>query len=179
LQLLDYAAIAHLFLHAPLDAADFGTSATLLKLTGCSEIGKFDPEHPNGWADTSADFFWGRYGELDMPEPFNVFERKVSLLLGEAPRMALTGSGMVQRVATVTGAGSAINELKEAVDLGCDTYITGELSLYFLMYARYQKLNVLVYSHTGTEIAGVEALVRRLVEDYPEVTFTRLDEERL
>jgi putative NIF3 family GTP cyclohydrolase 1 type 2 len=142
----------------------------LLKLACVCEIGKFDPE---------ADFFWGRYGELDTPEPFDVFEHKVSRLLGEAPRMALPGSGMVQRVATVTGAGSGVSELKEAVGLGCDTYITGEMSLYFLMYARYQKLNVLVYSHTGTEIAGVEALVHRLVEDNPEVAFTRLDEERL
>lgn len=179
LQLLENAAIAHLFVHAPLDAADFGTSASLLKLTGCCEIGKFDFEHPGGCSETSADFFWGRYGKLDTPEPFDVFERKVSRLLGEAPRIALPSRGMVQCVATVTGAGSGMSELKEAAGLGCDTYITGEMSLYFLMYARYQKLNVLVYSHTGTEIIGVEALVRRLVEDNPEVAFTRLDEERL
>ncbi len=170
LKLLEDAGIAHLYVHAPLDAADFGTSAALLRLTGCRETGQFDPE---------ADFFWGRYGELDTPVPFDAFTQKVSNLLGEAPRLALSGSGIVQRVATVTGAGSAINELKEAADLGCDTYITGESSLYFQMYARYMKMNTLVYSHTGTEIIGVEALVHQLVEDNPEITVTRLEEERL
>jgi putative NIF3 family GTP cyclohydrolase 1 type 2 len=170
LKLLDEFAIAHLFVHAHLDWAGFGTSASLLKWIGCHETGCFDRE---------GDMHWGRYGELSTPVPFADFERNVSGLLGEAPRISLPGSGEVQRVATVTGGGCSTDELKEAHGLGCDTYITGESSLYFLMYARYLQMNVLVYSHTATEIHGVEALVSRLVTDNPEIKVTRLAEAML
>jgi len=167
LQLEQYG-IAHLFVHAPLDCADFGQSATFLNLTGCNEIGRFDRE---------GDLYWGRYGLLPNPQPFAEFERNLSGVLGEKPRLVRQEIATIQRVAVVTGGGCTTAELKQACDLGCDTYITGELNAYILMYARYLKMNLLVYSHTATEIHGVEALVNLLIDGNPEVISLRLVEE--
>jgi len=58
-------------------------------------------------------------------------------------------------------------------------YATGEMNLYFLMYARHKGLNTLVYSHTATEIDGVEALVHRLVDGVEGIQLIRLSEENL
>ena len=169
-RLLDDLCMAHLYVHAPLDGADFGTSAALLKRVGGHELGKFDQE---------GNMFWGRYGAVESPAPFEAFTEQVSGLLGEKPRMALPGSGIVQRVAILTGAGCSTKGVQEAAGLGCDTYITGEMNLYFLMYARHKGMNTLVYSHTATEIGGVEALVRKLVESVEGIQVIRLDEANL
>ena len=58
----------------------------------------------------------------------------------------------------------------------CDTYLTSEMNLYFLMYARHKELNTLVYSHTATEIDGVAALVHKLVDGFEDIQVIRLDE---
>lgn len=170
LNLLEQYGIAHLFVHAPLDFADFGTSATLLKRIGCTETGRFDCE---------GEFYWGRYGEQPVPVPFDAFVDQVSGVLGEAARIAQPGSGMVRKIGVVTGGGCSTDELAEASRLGCDTYLTGESTSYFLMYGHYLNLNLLVHSHTATEIPGVEVLAGKLVEDHPAVRIIRLPEALL
>jgi len=166
--LLEDFKIAHLFVHAPLDDADFGTSASLLKLTGCSGTGRFYEEDG---------FFWGRLGELAEALPLDDFERRLSGSLGEAPRQVLPASGMVGRVGVVAGAGNMNAGLRAAVESGCDTYLTGEMTLYFLLYARHSKLNTLVYTHNYTEIHGVRNLVQALIGDQPGLEAIRLAEE--
>jgi putative NIF3 family GTP cyclohydrolase 1 type 2 len=54
------------------------------------------------------------------------------------------------------------NNIKEAADKGCDTYITGETSLYTVEYVRYRRINLVVGTHTHTELSGVEGLYERL-----------------
>lgn len=47
---------------------------------------------------------------------------------------------------------------------GCDTYITGEYVLHSQQYARLMGINLLVGSHTNTEILGIHALGDRFVQ---------------
>ena len=52
--------------------------------------------------------------------------------------------------------------MRIAVENGCDTYVTGEYVLYSQQYAQHVGMNLLVGSHTNTEILGVEAMAQRL-----------------
>jgi len=97
--------------------------------------------------------------------------------LGEDPRFCWDSGGKVKRVAVVTGAGCNTAYVKEAQELGCDTYVTGEYNLYLGMFVRGQCINCLVYSHTATENKGPENLAKRLVD--PGIPVEKLDEEHL
>ena len=69
--------------------------------------------------------------------------------------------------------------MKEAVDRGCDAYITGEKLLFTLQYARFAGIDLFVGSHTFTELFGVEAIARRIKDRFPEVEIVRLPEEHI
>lgn len=84
--------------------------------------------------------------------------------LHEPVRTRRHNDAPVSSVCVVTGGGHTTDLLKEAVDLGCDAYITGEKTLYTVEYARFAGLNLLVGSHTGTELPGTEALARRVAQ---------------
>ena len=66
-----------------------------------------------------------------------------------------------------------------ALDGGCDTYITGEASLYTIQYAQFVGINLFVGSHTFTEIYRVESLVKRLKEIHNDFEMIRLYEPHI
>lgn len=134
--------------HLPLDRADFGTSAMLLKKMGCQEI-----------RTCSADE--GRIGTLVAPTNFASACSTLSALLEEEPRAVYDSTRSIQRVGCVTGAGvytSYIQTMTRDIDL----YITGETSLYLLEYAKHHRISVAVYSHNYTELYGVKEFATRL-----------------
>ena len=65
------------------------------------------------------------------------------------------------RVGIVTGAGGMTGWLEEAISLGCDTYLTGEGSMYTRLYAKEAGVNLVLGGHDLTERPGIEALGRR------------------
>ena len=67
-------------------------------------------------------------------------------------------------------------EVRELVERGCDTYITGEKSLYTIQYAKFTGINLIVGSHTFTEIWGVESLTLKIKEAFSDVEIVRLNE---
>ncbi len=83
----------------------------------------------------------------------------------------------VKKVGVLTGAGHSTDHIKFALDKGCDTYITGEASLYTIQYAQFADINLLVGSHTFTEIFGVESLVLKIQELYENISLIKLQEE--
>ena len=54
------------------------------------------------------------------------------------------------------------SDMRAAVELGCDTYVTGEYALYSQQYARFCGMNLFVGSHTNTEILGVKNMAEQL-----------------
>ena len=118
----------------------------------------------------------GRVGEL--PEPLH-FSNVIDLLddkLLENPCRMNDANRLVTRVACVTGAGSRIGYLAEALGFGADLYITGETSLYLLEYASFRNINVLVYSHNYTEILGTQNLANKIASQLGIKKVIRLDE---
>ena len=106
-------------------------------------------------------FFGGVAGDLE-PAGFDRFAGKLEQILGEKTRCDQNHEGPVRRVAVAAGGGNMTNEMRIAVENGCDTYVTGEYVLYSQQYAQHVGMNLLVGSHTNTEILGVESMAQRL-----------------
>lgn len=79
------------------------------------------------------------------------------------------------RVAIVTGAGGETKDLQAAHDLGCDTYITGEGSMFTRLFAREIGMNLIFGTHQATEAPGIRALGQRL-SDHAQIPFEFIDE---
>jgi putative NIF3 family GTP cyclohydrolase 1 type 2 len=162
-ELLTQHQISHIWCHAPLDAADFGTSATLLAMTGCKLVGIFAQGA-------------GRIGELPGPMPLSDIKGLLDVKLSETPCRFLDAHRGVTRIAFVTGAGASIKYLAEALPYGIDLYLTGETSLYLLEYASFHNINVLIYSHNYTEIFGTQNLAYKIADQLGIQAIFQLDE---
>ncbi|HCQ89819.1 MAG TPA: hypothetical protein DIU45_08840 [Clostridium sp.] len=85
----------------------------------------------------------------------------------------------MKKVGVVTGAGFSAINMKEAVDLGCDAYFTGEKILYTIQYAKQANINLIVGSHTFTEIFGVESLCELIKNFYKDIEVVKIEEEHI
>ena len=79
------------------------------------------------------------------------------------------------RIAIMTGAGGDTNDLQAAHELGCDTYITGEGSMFTRLFAREIGMNLIFGTHQATEAPGIRALGERL-SDHAQIPFEFIDE---
>jgi putative NIF3 family GTP cyclohydrolase 1 type 2 len=163
LELLEAHRISHIWCHAPLDKADFGTSAAMLALLDCKNVASI--------AEGG-----GRVGDLpdsiDLQDAISVF----SAHLAEQPCRVYDAKRKIRRVAVVTGAGAFTHYLAEALEHGADLFVTGETSLYLLEYALFKGVNALVYSHNYTEIFGTRNLAYKLAKSLNIEKITRLVE---
>jgi putative NIF3 family GTP cyclohydrolase 1 type 2 len=156
LKLLEQHGIAHAFFHAPLDDADFGTSASLAQAVGLINCRKAVPYE--------GIYMAGVIGELPEPVPFEWLHESLALALGEPVRAYRNSDRLIRRVCVVTGGGQMTSDMKYAADDGSDAYVTGEYVLYSQLYARHIGMSLFIGSHTNTEILGVRSLVKRLVD---------------
>jgi len=162
-ELLAQHQISHVWCHAPLDVADFGTAATLLTITGCQMVETI----------VEGD---GRIGELPGPLPLSDIRELLDGKLSEIPCRVHDANRLVTRIACVPGAGAVTKYLAEALGYGIDLYLTGETSLYLLEYASFHHVNVLIYSHNYTEIFGTLNLANKIADQLSIKEIFRLDE---
>lgn len=160
--------IAHAFIHAPLDDVDFGTNDSFLKELGGTVVKKTTP--------FKEVFLCGRIAVLNKAVDFNILVEMIESLLKEPVKRWKNHSRDIYKVGFVSGAGLTTTDFKEIVDENCDVYITGEKILFTVEYARFKKINLIVGSHTGTEIFGVESLVKRVSEYFNIKQLIRIDE---
>lgn len=136
--------------HASLDgAAEHGTGHELARLLGVTVEGRFGM-YEGAPAGVFGTFEGG-------------WERLLAVTterLGLAPEAHRNGSE-TRRVAILTGAGGMNAWVEEALGLGCDTYVTGEGSMYVRLYARETGMNLVLGGHDLTERPGIEALGER------------------
>ncbi|MBZ9687391.1 Nif3-like dinuclear metal center hexameric protein [Clostridium estertheticum] len=170
LDILKQSHITHFYIHLPLDDAEFGNNTSILKKLGFKVIDKFSNDDG---------MYCGRIGEIDEPIEFEKLVNRIELLLEEPIRKWRNNERLIKRIGVVTGAGFSAIDIKDAVKLGCDAYFTGEKILYTVQYAQYSKINLLVGSHTFTEIFGLESLVKIINERYPMVDIIRIKEEHI
>lgn len=162
--------ISHYYNHLPLDDCDFGTNNSLLEKLGATLIEKTHEEDG---------FLCGRIAEFNQPISFNCLVKRLENLLDEPVQAWQFNDKKIERIGLVCGGGGFSSDVKVAVDKKCDVYITGEKILYTIEYAQFTKLNLIIGSHTFTEIFGVESLVEKLKDKYKQIEIVRLNETHL
>lgn len=170
LSFLEQSNITHFFIHLPLDDAEFGNNTTVLEKLGFKVIDKFSNDEG---------MYCGRIGEMDKPISFGELIEKIENLLEESVLSWKNNEKMIKRIGIVTGAGFYTSDIEEALKADCDVYFTGEKILYTVQYARFAKINLIVGSHTFTEIFGLENLVSMFKQKYPTVEVVRIQEEHI
>lgn len=163
--------ISHFFAHAILDDADFGTNVSLVERLGATIVGK-----SNLYENV---FYAGRIGEFAAPIEFSELVQRLETVLEEPVRSWQNNDRLVKRICVATGGGFMTSDVKDAVDKGCDVYITGEKVLYTLQYAEFTGINLIIGSHTFTEVFGVESLCLKIKDAFPDIEIIRLAEEHM
>ncbi len=170
LKILKNNQISHFYIHLPLDDADFGNNTSILERLGFRVIDKFSNDDG---------MYCGRIGELDNPIEFEELVSRIENLMEEPVRGWKNHEGKIKKIGVVTGAGFSATDIEEAVKLGCDSYFTGEKILYTVQYAKFTEINLIVGSHTFTEIFGLESLANLISKRYPEVDVVKINEEHI
>jgi dinuclear metal center YbgI/SA1388 family protein len=131
--------------HLPLDAhPEVGNNAMLATVLGFRIEGRF------GEQDI------GHFGELDRSAALGELAARVAERLKRDPLVIGDAARPVKRVAWCTGA--AQGYLEDAVRLGVDVYLTGEVSEHTVHLARESGVAFIAAGHHATERYGVEAL---------------------
>jgi dinuclear metal center YbgI/SA1388 family protein len=135
--------------HLPLDAhAELGNNAQLGKRLGLVEAGRF------------ADQEIGVYGNLGAPMRLDAFALHVKHRLGREPLVIGDPAREIRDIAWCTGAAQGFFE--EAIKLGPDAYLSGEISEQQVHLARESGMAFVAAGHHATEKYGVQALGEHL-----------------
>jgi len=137
--------------HLALDAhPDVGNNALLAR-----ELG-IDP------AEAFAGIGFG--GQLAEPVSIDEFTARVREKLGSEPVVFDYGPERIERAAVITG--GAARHLAEAAGAGYDLFLTGEPAEPSLHTARELGIHFVAAGHYATERIGIQALTRRLAEQF-------------
>lgn len=161
--------ISHFFVHLPLDYADFGTCGSLFKALGINELIQKSTHYKSSSLPG--------IGEFEIPLTFEEINEKIRSALDEDVKSWKNSEKLIKRVGIITGAGNSTSNIRDALDAGCDVYITGEKTLYTLQYAQFVGMNLIVGSHTFTEIFGMSTLSEKLKEQFGYLEIVKLKEE--
>lgn len=164
------AGISHYFNHLPLDDCDFGTNNSLAEKLGLRILEKSHLEDG---------FYCGRIAEFSEATTLEELAGRLELILEEPVQAWEFRGGPIRRVGLVCGGGGLTPDLREASEKGCDAYITGEKTLYTIEYARFVGMDLIIGSHTFTEVFGVESLAKRIKMRFRDMEIVRLTEDHL
>jgi dinuclear metal center YbgI/SA1388 family protein len=139
--------------HLPLDAhAELGNNAQLGRILGLQAQGRFGEQ----------DIAW--HGKLQQPQTLADFAGAITHKLQRAPQIIGEGGRTLRRVAWCTGAAQGYFE--QAVALGVDAFLTGEISEQNVHVARETGVAFIAAGHHATERYGVQALGEHLVRQF-------------
>ena len=148
--------VALLAYHLPLDChSEFGNNAQLGKRFGLNKIG----QHNAGGVDG---LLWE--GELSAPESAKQFIARVSRALDRDCLAVGRQDHDIRRVAWCSGGGQRF--LNDAVELGVDAYISGEISEQTTHEAQEQGVLYIAAGHHATERYAVQAFGEHLAEHF-------------
>jgi putative NIF3 family GTP cyclohydrolase 1 type 2 len=97
-------------------------------------------------------------------ESFEDFTARASRALG-VQAASWKNAPTFGHVGIVTGGGGYTSFVDKVRHIGCDTYLTGEGSMYTQLFAREVKMNLILATHYATEAPAVKALVERASRD--------------
>ena len=139
--------------HLPLDAhPEFGNNAQLALRLGWLPEGRFGEQ----------DIAW--LGRLAEPCELDALARKVAQVLGREPLVIGLGGRPIRRIAWCSGGAQGYYE--QAIALGVDAYVSGEISEQTVHLARESGVTYLAAGHHATERYGVQAVAAHLAERF-------------
>ncbi len=152
--LLD-ANISLLAYHLPLDAHPvFGNNAQLAEQLGFVVEGQFGQGNPP----------IGLYGRLQQAMNAEELSSHLTAKLDRAPLHIAGDSTKINRIAWCTGA--AQGYIEQALALGVDAYLSGEISEQTVHVARETGMHYFSAGHHATERYGAQALGRHLADHF-------------
>lgn len=155
--------------HTAFDSAATGINQWLAERFGLVDI------RPLRESEKIAGAGAARVGTLAEPHSLKKFLSIVRQAVG-APYAEYSGNkdSMVRKVAVACG--SAAEFLSEALELGCDTFVTGEARYHTALAARAQNINLILTGHHSSERPAMEALAELLESQFEiEVCASKLE----
>ena len=107
-----------------------------------------------------------RMGQVDQQE-LPAFSSHVKEKLGCSGLRYADGGKAVHKVAV--GGGSCAGELMDALDAGCDTFVTADVKYNSFWDAEFVGLNLIDAGHFATENPVVRVLAQKISDAFPEV----------
>lgn len=145
--------ISLLAYHLPLDAhPEFGNNAQLGKALGFVEQGRF------GEQDIAV------YGALDHPRTLQQLSQHIQHTLLRVPQVIAHANPNITRIAWCSG--GAQGYFEQAVALGVDAFLTGEISEQNVHVAQETGIAFIAAGHHATERYGVQALGEHLAAQF-------------
>lgn len=168
MKLLREYGISHYFNHLPLDDAEFGTNASLAKALGLKVLKRVNDEDG---------FKCGLVGEFDTSVDFRKFKELCEDIMGESVQSWRFNDRPIKRVHILCGAGHLTTDMQVSIEEDCDVYLTGEKILYTVEFAKLNALNLIVGSHTFTELLGVKSMLEQSGLD--ELEIVKINEDHM
>jgi dinuclear metal center YbgI/SA1388 family protein len=145
--------ISLLAYHLPLDAhPELGNNITLANRLGFEVM---EPLNPEGI---------GLTGRTARPVSVKALALQIEQALGRTPQVIPAGPAEIRRVGWCTGA--AQDYIEQAIALGLDAYISGEISERTVHVAREAGIHYFAAGHHATERYGVQALGEELAREF-------------
>jgi dinuclear metal center YbgI/SA1388 family protein len=145
--------ISLLAYHLPLDAhAGLGNNSRLAKLLGITEQGRFGEQ------------YIACYGELVQPKTLGQFAQSIRDALQREPQVIGDPERAIRRIAWCSGA--AQGYFQQAIELGVEAYLTGEISEQNVHVAEETGVAFIAAGHHATERYGVQALGEHLANRF-------------
>jgi dinuclear metal center YbgI/SA1388 family protein len=159
--------------HTRFDSATFGINALLIRRLGIEDATPLvelarDLEQVQGT---------GRIGRLAAPMPWDAFVSLVrSAFSLTNVRGVRTAREMVQSIAVACGSGGSL--LSEAIDRGCDVFVTGETNFHTCVECQTQGRGLILLGHYASERFAIEHLAAYLQEHFPDLAVWASQHER-
>lgn len=115
----------------------------------------------------------GRIGELDEEMPLEDFAFKVKEALGSDSVAFSDGYNAVKRVALLGGDGKSY--IKDAINAGADTYVTGSIGYNMMEEAAELGINLVTAGHYYTECAVTEFFTDIITRADPDIYVESID----
>lgn len=139
--------------HLPLDAhPELGNNAQLAKQLGFISEGVMNAEGV------------GNYGHLEKPMTASELSAHMQQQLNRAPTVVTAGDHPIKTIAWCTG--GAQSYIQQAIALGVDAYVSGEISEQTTHEARENGIHYFAAGHHATERYGAPALGEYLAQQF-------------
>lgn len=164
--------IAAICLHTNLDAVEGGVNDALALRLGLTDIGQL---RQTGVDRHGMPYGIGRVG-LVPEQPLYDFAMAVKRLLGANGIRLIDGGKPVHMVAV--GGGACAEFMSDALEQGCDTFVTSDVKYHQFLEARALGLNLLDAGHFPTEHVVCPILHSWLSRQFPQVSVSISQQHR-